>query len=869
MNRLRYDVTNNGTSNLTGVKLRGTVATRSNLTLPFSLDAGQTTQVEVIVGGHADIPDVAALLTDIEVSAMESEMAKMSTSGELLVTDAGLALTVLTNEFARGAAGELRFTLENSSDVDIEIVTASFAGNDDSDEIRARLVDLDGNVLAAQGFRQILGNNVITLSNGRTVARIPAGTTFESAPFTIAVPSSAPDTIDAEIEIDRIYYRLGQPDGEDIEGVSSRRQVTLTETTYYGALTSVSPAISYGGQDVTITGKALNRADDTPVPYIPLSLVISSNGFERVEAVSTGGGGAFSYDFRPLIGESGVYDVSVVHPDIVDRPVQGEFTISRVTATPSAINLNIPRDFDQVIPIRITAAGAAATGVQIVVDPAQQQGGIPPQGVLVTLPDPVDMQANQQITANVIVRADSSAADTGELVLSLRSAEGGTNELGRVRINYQFSEAVAVLRHTPNFVETGTVQGGSVVETITLENVGLAPLENVQLALITEQGGVAPAWINLSSAKNLGDLDVGASSAVTINLSPPGTLPDGIYTHYLRITSDNYPTTEVGIFASVTQSGMGNALFKLSDIYTATLDANGNVIEGLNNARIRVQNEAVISVEETLTTDASGEVLFSDLPAGYYRFRASAPNHEDRNGRVQIKPGITIAEEVFLDYNLVTVSWSVSEITINDVYDITLSATFETDVPAAVVVAEPGGINLPALQQGDVFYGEFSLTNYGLVRADNLVQSLPPTDEFVRYELVGGLPSDLGAKERITVAYRAVALADLDPDGSGTGGGCFAYTTCMSAKYDYECANGVVTGGAAPYCFSRATGTSCNSTSGSSPISIANHAGYAAAGGRGGPSYTPLGGTAPLCMADSQAKSCPIGGNAAGGSNNE
>ena len=32
-----------------------------------------------------------------------------------------------------------------------------------------------------------------------------------------------------------------------------------------------------------------------------------------------------------------------------------------------------------------------------------------------------------------------------------------------------------------------------------IENIGLAPLENVQLALITEQGGAAPAWINLTS----------------------------------------------------------------------------------------------------------------------------------------------------------------------------------------------------------------------------------------------------------------------------------------------------------------------------------------------------------------------------------
>jgi parallel beta-helix repeat protein len=865
MNRLRYDVRNNGTSDLTGVKLRAAIGSHENVSLPFDLGAGAASQVEVIIGGHADIPDVASLLTGIEVSARPTETAKVSRTSELFVTEAGLALTVTTDEVTRGGTGDVRFTLENSSAVDIEIVTAASAGNADSDEIRIKLIDADGNVLSTQGFRQILGANVVTLANGRTVARIPAGATFESAAATIEVPSSAPDQVTVEVEIDKIYYRLGQPDSEVIDGVSGRRLVTLVETSYFGELTSISPTISYGGQDVTITGRAVTRADGTPAAYVPLLLVIVHNGFERTQTLSTGGNGSFSYAFRPLIGESGVYEVSIVHPDIVDRPAQGEFTISRVTATPNNVSLRMPRDFDQTIPVTVTAAGAAATGVEIVVDPAVQPTGTVPQGVLITLPAPVDLTAGQQITANVIVRADSSAADTGELVLSLRSAEGGGNELGRVRVTYEFSAALPVLRHTPNFVETGTVQGSSVVESVLLENTGLAPLENVQLVLVTDAGAAAPAWINLSSPRNLGALAVGATQSATINIAPPATLPDGIYTHYLRITADDYPTTEVGIFTSVTQAGIGNALFKASDIYTATLDGTGNVIEGLANARIRLQNERVVSVEQTLTTDEAGEAFFTGLPAGYYRYRASASNHEDRSGRIQIKPGITVAEEVFLDYNLVSVEWSVSEITISDVYNITLSATFETDVPAAVVVAEPAGVSLPALHEGDVFYGEFTLTNYGLIRADNLDIKVPPSDEFVRYEVLGGMPESLGAKERITVAYRAIALRDLDPDASGTGGGCFTYSACMSIDHDYTCSNGAVTDGSASYCFTRASGGTCGGGP-SGPISVFLRGGGGDGGGRGGsgPGYTPLGDTAPLCMDDSQTD-CQTGANGPGG----
>jgi hypothetical protein len=47
----------------------------------------------------------------------------------------------------------------------------------------------------------------------------------------------------------------------------------------------------------------------------------------------------------------------------------------------------------------------------------------------------------------------------------------------------------------------------------------------------------------------------------------------------------------------------------------------------------------------------------------------------------------------------------------------------ETDVPAAVVVTEPASIYLPAMAAGDVYQGEFNLTNYGLIRAEGLTFS--------------------------------------------------------------------------------------------------------------------------------------------------
>jgi hypothetical protein len=324
---------------------------------------------------------------------------------------------------------------------------------------------------------------------------------------------------------------------------------------------------------------------------------------------------------------------------------------------------------------------------------------------------------------------------------------------------------------------------------------------------------------------------------------------------------------------AVTQSGTGSVLFKASDIYTATLDKDGNPIPGLAGARIRVQNEAVLSIERTLSTDAYGEAMFADLPAGNYRLRAGAASHQDLSGRFSVKPGITGTEEIFLDYNLVSVEWSVTEITIEDKYEITLQAIFETDVPAAVVVLEPASVTLPEMAPGDVFYGELRITNKGLIRADDLSFSLPGSDAYFRYEFPEAFPDSLGAKESRLIPYRVTALAALEPDGGGSGGGCRIYQQALRGNYGYICANDThATGNCETRWVTRVDGSCGTSgTSGSSPVHW--YGGSSGGGGNtwvsGSVDYSPIKSAkciptpaCPTCQCD---KNNPSGGGTGGG----
>jgi hypothetical protein len=141
--------------------------------------------------------------------------------------------------------------------------------------------------------------------------------------------------------------------------------------------------------------------------------------------------------------------------------------------------------------------------------------------------------------------------------------------------------------------------------------------------------------------------------------------------------------------------------------------------------------------------------------------REYKPSYNEKTGKVKedyalvtVKPGLTLNQPVFLDYNLITVEWSVREISIQDRYEITLNATYETDVPAAVVLLQPSSVNLPKMAAGDVYYGELVLQNMGLIRADNVRQTLPTSDPYFRFEFLTEVPKSLEAKQRVTIPYR-------------------------------------------------------------------------------------------------------------------
>jgi RHS repeat-associated protein len=809
-NTLAYQVTNHTAHVVTDIAVQVQLGNHTAHSEPFALTAGETKNVPVVVGGYADLADLSTLVTTLEIRPDSGEVAQIIRRQTVEIAEgSSLAISLQSQQLTRGSNnGQVKFRAENTSAVEIDIVVATAGGTAASDEVQFMLLDADDNVLTVQAFQQSLGSQIVTLSNGKTVARIPAGGSFESDWTTLPVPSSAPSQVYLKLAIANIHYRLGKTEALSIAGMETRQAVALIDTSYYGEITNITPATSYGDEPIVITGNAKERTSSNAIPLVPLQVVINLQGFERSYPVYTDQNGAFSYTFTPLATESGTYKVSVVHPDLTERPEQGQFVIQRIelgTTDNSAtnngsssvdgsdytVNLRMPFNDEQRIDVPVTAgANAEEHNVRLVYEAVDQPLGELPSGVQVNLGNALSvLNAGEQALLGFTVSADNTAESTGTLVLKLISDERSDTPIGRVIVNYQFSIAQPALFPSPSIIETGVNLDSSVTETLTLENQGVAALTGLTVELLNEDGTMAPGWIYLTTQNALGTLAIGDKRDIQLMASPSASVSEGDYLFIVRASGDNHAALDTYVSVTVTQSGIGHVLFKAADIYTATLDDQGNVIEGLAGAEIHIQNEKVLTVDKTLTTDKAGEALFSDLPAGRYKFKATAENHQEVIGRFRIKPGVTVSETVFLDYNLVTVEWSVTETTIEDRYEITLEATYETEVPAAVVVAEPMSVNLPDMQPGDVYYGEFTLTNYGLIRADDLTLELPEDDQYFKYELLGHVPSSLNAKERITIPYRVTALKALDKSAEGSGGGCdWWYERQVLVFYFYNCA---------------------------------------------------------------------------------
>ena len=197
---------------------------------------------------------------------------------------------------------------------------------------------------------------------------------------------------------------------------------------------------------------------------------------------------------------------------------------------------------------------------------------------------------------------------------------------------------------------------------------------------------------------------------------PPSTLAQAVYDDQIIIYSDNHIPYTYHVQVTVSSNAVGSVFFTVQNM----------LAEHLPDTTITFQHQLLTDLLYTVKTGPDGTVMKYDIPEGRYSYTVTPPTgHLPSSGTFTITPGMTTTASIVLEVKLVDVTWSVVPITIQDKYEIKITQTFATNVPLPVLVTDPPVINMPDIQPGQVFNGEFTVTNYGLIAAVDVKVSFP------------------------------------------------------------------------------------------------------------------------------------------------
>jgi len=735
INRVRFQVTNSSAFPISNAVLMAGFGNQTNSSAVFQLAAGASAPVDVFVPGYTSLAAPSATLDiTLQVEPTPGSKAALTTPVSLPVVDQAIPVTLQVRDLLRGGTGRASFTVQNPGSQELEILLARNQGAQDSPDARFRIRSTTGQEIASIPIRAISGNGVINLAGGSTVLRVPPGATVSSPEFSIPVPLSSPADVAFSLEIDRFRSNSETAQETVLEIPLTRSlEVSTLAPSYSARIVTATPQTSRGNEPVILAGNATFQSGGGLAGNQPVAIAISRDSFLRTVDVVTAADGTFATPFVLPAGEpGGTFTVWAHHPDQTNfTPPDADrkqFTINRVIATPVKIQWTAPRNYAQTFPISVSVLGGNATNVRGLLLPEDQPTGQLLPGILFESTSIPTLSSTGSVNLNV--RSDGTAPANGRLVVRMVSDETAPLGFQTIEINFSLSEARPAIVAQPAYLSTGVNQGASLTETVTIRNNGLAPLLDATWDVLSSNGTAAPSWVRRGSSANLGQLAPGSSAELILDFSPPATQLEGDHNLILVVRGSNTGPITIPIHVAVSQSGNGSFSLKAIDFRTGSTAANGTVIGGVQNARIRFQKSNTPSILFEATTDANGEIGqngsgLAGIPVGLYDLTISSDKHQTYRSSLWIRPNATTLEQAVLQYQTVSVSWEVVETTIRDSYEVVTTINYETDVPIPVIVASPAAINLPAMAAGAVYNSEIVIKNVGAISPDTVELQLP------------------------------------------------------------------------------------------------------------------------------------------------
>lgn len=454
---------------------------------PFDIPSGKSLEITKVAATEANATAQIAVVTTAILKPAAGVTVKIAKSSLASVLGSGTALEVFNDPLVRGTEATIRIKVNNLGSARTEVVTSENGGP--TSQVKVYLRDQDGNVLAQGSLNQRTGD--VVDSGSYATARIEPGNSFLSVPIRFPIPSNAPYKVVVSAEVGTTYYHYDLPDQVVAPGMKQDIPTTISDVSYT-ATSQTDKTVYKQGDTIRITGRTTATSDGTPMPLVPVSIGLSTRGFDRFFTASSNDKGEFTYDFVPAANETGSYSIWAMHPDLKDRAVQGQFTIIGIQVSPDTANLTTSRSTPIDVPVTLkNLSSTELTGLSLTPSASAGIAASVVNGGSDTL------AGNESRTITFRLTPQQGAPDTGFASLAVSTAEGLSN---KVEATITLVSEIPVITTTPSYIDTGLVRGNQKIAAFTIANSGMESLRNARI------DGPSTAWMALIIDRNLGDI---------------------------------------------------------------------------------------------------------------------------------------------------------------------------------------------------------------------------------------------------------------------------------------------------------------------------------------------------------------------------
>jgi len=669
----------------------------------------------------------------------------------------GEAIEMTTNELPlAGGYATIQICMNNHGFADMDVVVSKNNGADPGD-IYVTIQNASDIVISKAEYRGFPPGTRVS-NDGTAYLRIAPGEKT-CVDLDILVPQGleAGTILTFEGGVKPVYHQIEKKPALESGQISGRLTSGITRSEYF-ATAQTDKEVYTNKENVVITGQAIDRRTNTPKPDADLKVGFYTRGFKWFQDVKADENGNYTFIYNAPIGLSGHFTIWGAHPDVFDIIKQDTFDLFRMYCSPQTGDIRMSKADTMNFKVALYNPGEETLEnftfdfrAFTVDNEGNETEETKLDGTVDYGSDVFSLKPGERRSVGLQLHADIDAPDAAGVEYTFITSQGArVTFLGNVSL-LPAVPIISVDEPSTGYVDISMDRGKMKTVTVTISNKGLEDLRGVEL--------VPPAeisWMRINLPTNedgitiLSDIHVGDSFTFDIIFTPPDNTSFGYHKDKVIFKGVNTEQTfEVKLFAMITSNLTGSAKFKVINILGQELE----------NAAIYLRNTAIRKDLSPVKTDEKGEALITDLQEGKWSWKVVASGHSSEAGLVDIIAGQQQLVEPMLSRSLVTINFTVEPVPFTDRYEIKIEQTFETHVPAGVLVVDPPKKDFENVTPG--FEANFTVRvqNYGLIKIHDLTISTAETSWGLLEPLITYVP-ELAAMEEIYIPYRTAYFGD-------------------------------------------------------------------------------------------------------------